>query len=125
MSNTTQLDTEEYIEQAYFFRTLRERLAQNMPTQEILARVRDEILATTRLPMAIDFLNAELKHAGVMGPAMQRIGHYFSPYQAFVMGQSEVAGSKFSTELALTVLEREADYKARGPTRASRSRRSP
>lgn len=117
MATTTILETEEYIEQAYFFRILRERLGQNMPTQEILARVRDEILATTRLPMAIDFLNSELKHAGVMGPAMDRISHYFTPYQAFVIGQSETEGSKFSTELALMVLEREAEYKARGPTR--------
>ena len=117
MANTSVLETEEYIEQAYFFRTLRERLGQNMPTQEILARVRDEILATTRLPMAIDFLNAELKHAGVIGPAMERISHYFTPYQAFVIGQSETEVSKFSMELALAVLEREADYKARGPTK--------
>jgi hypothetical protein len=117
MAGTIVLETEEYIEQAYFFRILRERIGQNMPTQEILARVRDEILATTRLPMAIDFLNSELKHAGVMGPAMERIGHYFTPYQAFVMGQSETEGSKFNTELALALLEREAEYKARGPTK--------
>ena len=117
MTNALPLEAEEYIEQAYFFRTLRERLTQNMPTQEILSRVRDEVLATTRLPLAIDFLNSELKHAGVMGPAMERLGHYFTPYQSFVMGQSEVAGSKFSTELALAVLERESEYKARGPTR--------
>jgi hypothetical protein len=116
-NTTTMLETEEYIEQAYFFRILRERLGQNLPTQEILARVRDEILATTRLPMAIDFLNAELKHTGVMGPAMDRISHYFTPYQAFVIGQSETDSSKFSTELALMVLEREADYKVRGPTK--------
>jgi hypothetical protein len=49
---------------------------------------------------------------------MERIGHYFTLYQAFVMGQSETESSKFSTELALAVLEREADYKARGPTKA-------
>jgi RNAse (barnase) inhibitor barstar len=115
MANTA-LGAEEYIEQSYFFRTLRERLAQNMPTQESLARVRDEILATTRLPMAIEFLNAELKHTGVMGPAMQQLGHYFTPFQAFVMGQAETEGAKFSMELALSVLEREAEYKARGPT---------
>jgi hypothetical protein len=112
------LEPEEYVEQAYFFRTLRERIAQSMPTQEILSRVRDEILATTRLPMAIDFLNAELKHAGVMGPAMQRLGHYFTPFQAFVMNQAESEQARLSTELAMAVLEREADYKARGPTRA-------
>src|SRR5437867_12806382 len=114
MANTNALASEEYIEQTYFFRTLRERLVQNMPTQEVLARVRDEILATTRLPMAIEFLNAELKHTGVMGPAMERLGHYFTPFQAFIMGQSEAEGAKFSAELAMAVLEREAKYKARG-----------
>ncbi len=117
MPNAT-LEVEEYIEQAYFFRVLRERIGQNMPTQEVLARVRDEILATTKLPLAIDFLNTELKHAGLLGPAFDRLGHYFTPFQAYVIGQSEVEGSKFSTELALAVLEREAEYKARGATRA-------
>jgi hypothetical protein len=116
MAVSHELETEEYIEQTYFFRTLRERLAQNMPTQEVLARLRDEILATTRLPMAIDFLNAELKHSGVMSPAMQRLGHYFTPFQAFVVGQAEAEGARFSMELALAVLEREAQYKARGAT---------
>jgi hypothetical protein len=116
MANTAALEPEEYIEQAYFFRTLRDRLAQSMPTQEVLARVRDEILATTRLPMAIEFLNTELKHSGVMGPAMERLGHYFTSFQAFIMGQAEAEGAKFSAELALAVLEREAEYKARGAT---------
>jgi hypothetical protein len=115
--NAMLLDAEELIEQAYFFRTLRERLTQNIPAQEVLVSVRDEILATTRLPIAIEFLNAELRHAGVMGPAMERLNHYFTPFQAFIVGQAEEAGSKFSTELALSVLEREADYKARGATR--------
>jgi len=112
------LDREEYIEQAYFFRVLRDRLLQNQPAQEVLARIRDEILATTKLPLAVDFLNSELKHTGLMGPAMIRLSHYFAPFQAFVLSQSEVDGSKFSTELALQVLEREAEYRSREPTRA-------
>jgi hypothetical protein len=111
---THELEAEEYIEQSYFFRTLRERLAQNAPTQEVMARVRDEILATTRLPMAIDFLNAELKHSGEIGPAMERLAHYFTPFQSFIMHQSEVERARFSTEVALAVLEREAEYRARG-----------
>ena len=45
------LDREEYIEQAYFFRVLRERLATNMPTQDVLSRIDEEILSTTRLPV--------------------------------------------------------------------------
>ena len=117
MSGPRVLETEEYVEQAYFYRTFRERLAYNMPTQEVLARIRDEILSSTQLPLAIDFLNTELKHAGALGPAMERISHYFTPYQAFVVRQAESDTSKFSMELALAVLEREADYKSRTPTR--------
>ena len=56
MPNAIPLATEEYIKQAYFFRTLQERLGQNLSTQDILVRLREELLATTRLPLAIDFL---------------------------------------------------------------------
>jgi hypothetical protein len=119
MPPNTTLDNEEYVEQAYFFRSLRERLAQGVPTQEALARTRDEVLATTRLPMAIEFLTAELKHAGVLGPAMERLAHYFTPFQAFVIARSEAEGSRFTNEVALAVLEREAEYKASGPTPAA------
>jgi hypothetical protein len=117
MANLTALETEEYIEQTYFFRAFRERLGQNVPTQEILARVRDEILSTTRLPLAIDFLCTELKHAGLLGPAMERLSHYFTRYQAFVMSQAEEQGAKIPIELALAILEREAEYKSCSPTR--------
>ena len=41
------LDREEYVEQAYFFRTLRERMQQSMSTQELLVAIRQEILATS------------------------------------------------------------------------------
>ena len=117
MADPRVLETEEYVEQAYFFRTFRERMAYNLPTQEILLRIGDEILSTTQLPLAIDFLNTELKHAGVLGPAMERIAHYFTAYQAFVVQQAETENSKFSMDLALAVLEREAEYKSRSPTR--------
>src|SRR5262245_58098372 len=62
----TVLDREEYIEQAYFFRTLRERLGANLATQDILDHVHEEILSTTRLPLAIQFLATELKHSGLL-----------------------------------------------------------
>ena len=45
------LSREEYIEQAYFFRTLRERLGENLPAQEILTQIHEELLSTTRLPL--------------------------------------------------------------------------
>ena len=38
MSTAPVLDREEYVEQAYFFRTFRERLADNLPAQDVLAR---------------------------------------------------------------------------------------
>jgi hypothetical protein len=107
------LDREEYIEQAYFFRVLRERLAANMAAQEVLGRIHEEILSTTRLPYAIQFLGTELKHSGLLSSGFSRLGHYFTPFQAFVVRQTEEQGLRFSMETALVVLEREADYRAK------------
>ena len=39
------LDREEYVEQAYFFQTLRERMQQSLSTQDLLDAIRQEILA--------------------------------------------------------------------------------
>ena len=72
------LDREEYIEQAYFFHAFRERLLDGLPAQEILARIGEELLSTTRLPLAVSFLHTEIKGSGLMAPAMARIGHYFT-----------------------------------------------
>ena len=67
------LDREEYIEQAYFFRTLRERLLENMPTQEVLTHIHEEILSITRLPLAIQFLGTELKHTGLLSSGFAKL----------------------------------------------------
>ena len=112
------LDREEYIEQAYFFQAFRERLVDGLPSQDILARVGEELLSTTRLPMAVSFLATEIKAIGLMGPAMMRIGHYFTPFQTHVISQAEQDVSRFSMEQALLVLEREAKFKAEGPSLA-------
>src|SRR5579885_1538655 len=109
------LDREEYIEQAYFLRVLRERIASNMATQEVLERVHDEILSTTRLPLAIQFLATELKHSGLLSSGLARLSHYFTPYQAFLVRQTENEGRRFSIASALLVLEREAQFKAGEP----------
>src|SRR5437899_5889586 len=98
------LDREEHIEQAYFFATLRERLGQNMATQEILERIHEEILATTRLPYAIQFLAAELKHSCLLASGFSRLSHYFTPYQAFVVAAAEADNDRFTMDLALLVL---------------------
>jgi hypothetical protein len=116
MTTTPLLDREEYIEQAYFFRVFRERLAQNMPAQDVLERIHEEILSTTRLPMAIEFLATEIKHTGILASGFTRLTHYFTPYQAFVISQAEKEGLKFSMSAALLILEREAQYHANNPT---------
>jgi hypothetical protein len=111
------LDREEYIEQAYFFHVLRERLAQNVPAQEVLERIHEEILSTTRLPYAIQFLATELKHTGQLSSGLARLEHYFAPFQAFVIQQTEDESKRFNIDSALLVLEREAGYRAAQVTR--------
>lgn len=112
------LDREEYIEQAYFFRTYRERLEQNVSTQDILLAVREEILSTTRLPMAIDFLRGEVVLNGRLSEALEKLPHYFAPFQAYVFSRAEEDKSKFDQQTALMILEREADYRANAATPA-------
>jgi hypothetical protein len=111
------LEREEYIEQVYFFRVLRERIASNMAAQDVIANVHEEILATTRLPLAIQFLGTELKHSGLLSSGFARLLHYFTPFQAFVARQTEDEGRRFSIETALLILQREAEYRAGSPTR--------
>jgi len=106
------MDREEYIEQAYFFRVFRERIAANIPSQDILDRLHEEILTTTRLPMAVQFLATELKHSGLLATGMTRLSHYFSPFQAFVVNQAEQDKLRFTIPTALLLLEREAMYKS-------------
>jgi hypothetical protein len=108
MATAPVLDREEYIEQAYFFRTFRERVQENVPAQEVLERLHEEILATTRLPLAVQFLATELKHTGELATGFARLAHYFTPFQTFVVGQAEREGQRFSLATALLVLERQA-----------------
>src|SRR6202042_1232791 len=112
----TVLPREEYVEQAYFFHMLRERLATNLAAQEILNQVHEEILATTRLPLAIQFLATEMKHSGLLSSGFSRLPHYFTPFQAFVVKQAEEEGLRFNMQTALLVLEREAQYHSSQPT---------
>src|SRR5262245_37217594 len=106
------LEREEYVEQAYFLHSFRERLVDGLPAQEILSQISEELLSTTKLPLAVSFLHAEMRGSGLMAPAMARIGHYFTAFQAHVIGQAEIAMSRFSMEQALLILEREAKYKS-------------
>jgi hypothetical protein len=109
------LEREEYIEQAYFFHAFRERLLDGLPAQDILARIGEELLSTTRLPMAVSFLSTDIKGSGLMAPAMARINHYFTPFQTHVIDQAEQDTSRFAMEQALLILEREAKFKAENP----------
>ncbi len=106
------LPREEYVEQAHFFTVLAERMAENTPAQEVLAAVREEVLATTKLPMAIDFLLAELRHQGTFAPGMRQLAHYFTPFQCYVMSEAENDRRRFDLRIGLLVLAREAQYRA-------------
>ena len=110
------LDRDEYVEQAYFFRTLLERMQQAMSTQELLVTIRQEILATTQLPMALDFMSQELRLTGGFATAMGRLGHYFTPFQTFVVSEAEKHEGRFDFRVALEILYREADYRAKTAT---------
>lgn len=116
MANRTALDREEYIEQGYFFRVLRERVAQNRATQDVLTQVGEEILATTRLPLAIGFLATELKHSGLLSSGFARLPHYFTAFQTFLLRQTEDETRRFGFDAALVVLQREAEFRTDNPT---------
>ncbi len=106
------LASEEYIEQAYLFRGLNNRLDQSDPVQVVMKHLRDEILTTTKLPMAIDFILSELAHVGLMSTAMLQLDHYFTGFQTFVMSAAEDAQGRMDMRVALQILEFEAQFRA-------------
>ena len=106
------LQREEYVEQAYLFRGLADRASAGEPIQELLKNLREEILATTNLPHAIDYLLAELSHVGMMSTAMGKMAHYFAPFQTYLIGQAESEQGRFDMNQALVILEREAKMRA-------------
>ena len=110
------LDREEYIEQSHLFRALAERIAGGVAAQEALVSIGQEVLATSKLPMAIDYLVGELKLVGTLSTAMARLHHYFSAFQTFVMQKAEQEGGRFDLRTGLAILEREAGYRAEGAT---------
>jgi hypothetical protein len=118
MAKTPVHTREEYVEQAYFFRTCRDRQGEGRPIQEILDQIHQEILSTTKLPFAIQFMVAELKHSGLLSAACERLSHYFTPFQAFVLAQSESDNNRLTFEQATMILEREATYRATEPAPA-------
>ena len=111
------LDRDEYIEQAYFYRTVHERMQQGMSTQELLGAVRHEVLSTTKLPFAIDFMLDELRLTGEFATAMAKMPHYFTPFQTFAVAEAEKPEGRFDFRTGLEVLRREVEYRAGEPTR--------
>jgi hypothetical protein len=110
------LDREEYIEQAHLFRSFAERVTAGIAAQEALASIAQEVLATTKLPLALDYLVGELKHVGTLASAMARLPHYFTAFQTFVVAAAEEEGGRFDIRTALAILEREATYRAEAAT---------
>lgn len=107
------LDQAEYVEQAYFFRALLERVGGSAPIQELMEQTKYELLSTTKLPMAIDLLLAELKHHGKMHSGMRMLSHYFIPFQTFLIAESENDRGKFDFKTGLQILAAEAEYRSK------------
>ena len=105
------LPREEYVEQAYFFRTMRERMQQSMSTQELLEAIKQEVLSTAQLPYALDFMASELRLTGGFATAMAKLPHYFTPFQTFVVAEGEKPEGKFDFRVGLEILQREAEYR--------------
>ena len=122
------LDREEYIEQAYFFQAFRERLIDGLPSQEILARIGEELLSTTKLPMAVSFLHRDQGHRPD-GPGHGPDQPLFHAVSGPRGQQAENDVSRFAMDQALLILEREAKFKADAPSlpacSSSSSRPSP
>ena len=112
------LEREELIEQAYLYKMLSERLPQGIPLQEVLQQVREESLATTKLPLAIDYLLGELKHYGAMASAMAHLNHYFAPFQTYLVAEAEEEGGRFDIRTAVDILHREVEFRASQPAPA-------
>ncbi|NND99801.1 MAG: hypothetical protein HKN47_20975 [Pirellulaceae bacterium] len=112
------LPRDEYVEQAHLYGLLRARAKESMPIQELLDQLRHEILATTKLPMAMDYMLTEVKHSGLLAPAMYKLRHYFTDFQAYLVRESEDDSGRFQMQTALQILESDAKYRAEGVTRA-------
>ncbi len=92
-----------------------DRLGREIAIQDGWLQVKQELLATTKLPMAIDFLLGELKHTGQMAAGMKRLSHYFTSFQSFVVAESETDRGRFDFRMALRILQNEVAYRADHP----------
>lgn len=113
------LPKEEYVEQTHLFRSLANRLDSSDPLQDLLFHAREEVLATTKLPMAIDYMLAELNHVGTMSSAMQKLPHYFTSFQTYIVSEAENEKGRFDMRSCLFILEHEAKFRSDGVESAS------
>lgn len=111
------LSSEEYVEQAYLFNALAQRASEDpelqQPLQVMLGWLKQEILATTKLPMAIDYLIGEIKHVGTMSTSMSQLAHYFSPFQTYLVTMAEEEGGRFDIWQAFRILHQEAQLRSK------------
>ena len=112
MSDKNPLPKEEYVEQTYLFRSLANRLDSSEPIQDLLFHAREEVLATTKLPMAIDYMLAELNHVGTMSSAMSKLPHYFTSFQTYIVSEAEAETGRFDMRACLAILEHEAKFRS-------------
>jgi hypothetical protein len=62
--------------------------------------------------MALDLLLSELRHQGAFADGMKLLGHYFTPFQTYVMAEAENDRSRFDLRVGLEILARESKYRA-------------
>ena len=108
----SRLPREEYVEQSYLYSALADRLKTNEPVQVLLDYIKQELLATTKLPMAVDFLLAELNHSGSMAEAMKRMPHYFTSFQTWLVEQAEDERGRIDIYSVLDILNHDAKFRA-------------
>lgn len=112
------LPSDEYIEQAHLFDSLAKQvmleLELQQPLQVLLQWLKQEVLATTKLPMAIDYMISEIKHVGTIGTAFQKLSHYFSSFQTYLINEAESERGRFDIWQAFRILQQDAKLRATG-----------
>ena len=115
------LDREEYIEQAYFFRTFCERLEENLPGRKSSKPSARKSSPPPSCRWRSTFSAANWCTRAASAAASRTFGHYFTPFQIDVMQKAEEDKSKFDQRTAFVVLEREARYRSESATPAGLS----
>ncbi len=112
------LPSDEYIEQAHLFDSLAKQvlleLELQQPLQVLLQWLKQEVLATTKLPLAIDYMIAEIKHVGTIGTAFSKLSHYFSSFQTYLINEAESERGRFDIWQAFRILQQDAKLRASG-----------